>query len=166
MKKIRDVPYHGRSPRQKYQRCQLSLVSLALLGCSYCRCSACRQHYFHRSCLVESRRAGNNGCPNCRGELEKGLTPAPPAHHAAEVGPTTWGIRQDSHVEYARTFMAALIAQPERLDDPAALVMDSRQGLEAPALTGLEGGRAAILMNRGQRRAIALNAQRVRRAMG
>lgn len=62
--------------------------------------------------------------------------------------------------------MAALIAQPERLDDPAALVMDSRQGLEAPALTGLEGGRAAILMNRGQRRAIALNAQRVRRAMG
>eukprot|EP00903_Cladosiphon_okamuranus_P022160 g20379.t1 len=34
-------------------------------------------HTFHRACLVESRRAGNRGCPCCRGELEQGLTPEP-----------------------------------------------------------------------------------------
>eukprot|EP00903_Cladosiphon_okamuranus_P013581 g12650.t1 len=34
----------------------------------------CR-HKFHRHCLVENRRVGNTGCPYCRGELERGLTP-------------------------------------------------------------------------------------------
>eukprot|EP00904_Undaria_pinnatifida_P006098 jgi/Undpi1/2618/HiC_scaffold_13.g05997.m1 len=34
----------------------------------------CR-HTFHRGCLTENRRAGNTGCPYCRGALEKGLTP-------------------------------------------------------------------------------------------
>eukprot|EP00752_Nemacystus_decipiens_P001541 g1509.t1 len=34
----------------------------------------CR-HSFHRDCLVENRKAGNTGCPYCRGELERGLTP-------------------------------------------------------------------------------------------
>ncbi|CAM9349861.1 unnamed protein product, partial [Scytosiphon promiscuus] len=34
-------------------------------------------HNFHRACLTENRRAGNEGCPCCRGFLEQGLTPAP-----------------------------------------------------------------------------------------
>ncbi|CAM9192160.1 unnamed protein product, partial [Laminaria digitata] len=34
----------------------------------------CR-HNFHRGCLMENRRAGNTGCPYCRGTLEQGLTP-------------------------------------------------------------------------------------------
>ncbi|CAM9540670.1 unnamed protein product [Pylaiella littoralis] len=34
----------------------------------------CR-HNFHRTCLVENRRAGNVGCPYCRGPLARGLTP-------------------------------------------------------------------------------------------
>lgn len=37
------------------------------------------QHSFHRACLVENRRAGNTGCPYCRGELDQGLTPEPTA---------------------------------------------------------------------------------------
>lgn len=37
------------------------------------------QHKFHRACLAENRRAGNIGCPCCRGPLERGLTPTPTA---------------------------------------------------------------------------------------
>ncbi|CAM9638488.1 unnamed protein product, partial [Ectocarpus sp. 12 AP-2014] len=36
-------------------------------------------HKFHRACLAENRRAGNIGCPCCRGPLERGLTPTPTA---------------------------------------------------------------------------------------
>jgi len=32
---------------------------------------------------VQSRQAGNRGCPNCRGELERGLTPAAAAEEQA-----------------------------------------------------------------------------------
>ncbi|CAM9568537.1 unnamed protein product, partial [Ectocarpus sp. 6 AP-2014] len=44
------------------------------------------QHMFHRACLVENRRAGNTGCPYCRGDLERGLTPeATAAEREAKV---------------------------------------------------------------------------------
>lgn len=35
----------------------------------------CLQHHFHRACLIESRAAGNAGCPCCRGALQQGLSP-------------------------------------------------------------------------------------------
>lgn len=51
--------------------CPICMSPLAARSVYKTRCS----HFFHRSCMVETRAAHINGCPFCRGEITPGLTP-------------------------------------------------------------------------------------------
>ncbi|CAM9994595.1 unnamed protein product [Ectocarpus sp. 13 AM-2016] len=95
------------------------------------------QHMFHRVCLVENRRAGNTGCPYCRGDLERGLTPEATA---AEREARVLAVQQQDQREAIRNAAGRArmaLARSLRLREEA---LAREAATAAAAATAAEGG--------------------------
>ncbi len=149
------VEDHEEGPKEEHEDerdldCPICMSPLASRSVYKTRCS----HFFHRSCMVETRAAHINGCPFCRGEITPGLTPfdACPGRVVSE---------RDQIISRARAGRQAVLRRMQQqqgrrsLTFPATLEESSPQPQHRAGLGVMFESAAAALPVRPSARAIA-----------